>query len=199
MQIQIGQDDGVLHGGVPKLVVLTITEGEKQISFPFQADQPISAIYVAAQKAFGNPTLINSSPVWAESRAVGMSQSIDTVVTTVLPNDKIQKRDIVRYTGKPSEDGDDLKPGHIYRVLKTSASQIEMMDDASPNPIRLTVPVGDVVLSEKAKPVTTVKKTTFETTHVCQNCNHIFALLKNKSGVYAGQCPECNTAASVTL
>lgn len=194
MQIQIGQDDGVLHGGVPKLVVLTIIDGEKQISFPFQADQPISAIYVAAQKAFGSPVL-----EFMQASLKLATAPVDKVIADAAMNVKIQKRDLVRYTGKPSEEGDDLKPGHIYRVLKTSASQIEMMDDASPNPIRLTVPVGDVVLSEKAKPVTAVKKTTFETTHVCQNCNHIFALLKNKSGVYAGQCPECNTAASVTL
>lgn len=193
MQIQIGQDDGVLHGGVPKLVVLTITEGEKQISFPFQADQPISAIYAAAQKAFGHPTV---ETVTMASPQAFFEVAAKTVAVSV---GKIQKRDLVKYTGNPSEEGDDLKPGHIYRVLKMSATQIEMIDDASPNPIRLAVPVGDVVLFDKAKPVTTVKQTVFETTHVCIKCNHIFSLLKNKAGAYEGNCPECNTRASVTL
>lgn len=197
MIIQIGQDDGVLHGGIPKLVVLTITDVERQITFPFPADQPIAAIYAAAQMALGKNL----------GTTVAMGGEVDTVVTTFLPVQppiaslfpgKIQVRDLVRYTGAPSEAGDDLKTGGIYRVLELEKAIAEIIDDAAPTRIRLTVARVDIELHEKAKPNVVKRKRVFETSAVCV-CGVTNALPKGADGFYRGQCNECNMPMEIKL
>jgi hypothetical protein len=190
MIIQIGQDDGVLHGGIPKLVVLTISEGERQTSFPLPADQPISAIYSAAAKALGSAGVEARAAFGDNIPSVTQSMSFTPALDLQPVTGEIQKRDIVKYIGSPSEEGDDLKPGHLYRVLEVRRDTLEIIDDASPTPIRLIIIKSDAELSSKAKPLRHVKKQVMEITTKCTKCGLDLVLTKEKDGIYRGVCDD---------
>lgn len=198
MKIEIGEDDGILHDGIPQIVILTVSNGTLKKTFPFPADKPISAIYKACAKALG---FVNfTGPVLVEERqTVSNDESGFTVQSKLIDPSQIQKGDTIIYQGiPPEEDVADLIPGNSYQVLAVGKDTCDVQDIKAAVPYRLTIFKKDAVLAKKALPIPP-RKEVYEALRNCLICRTEIVLERNESGLYLGSCDFCGQSMELTF
>ncbi len=146
MQIQLCEDDGLFHGGVPQIVILLVKfDDGKTKRIPYPADKTISALYqdlqaIAPQVAEASQTVIEEITVEQIAQipieVERLSKDIKPRLTpyVVDKSNVIEKEDIVTliklnprdttYSGTESP----LVVGMDYRVIKVIGPKIPTPD-----------------------------------------------------------------------
>ena len=171
MDIKISEDNGFLFGGVPTLVVVTVTfDNGKVVRFPYTAEKAISALYedlsrVNQDEVKTTPVIIHPSPVNIHPGADVIEKTFPPIVDTSRTNE-IEREDIVTCV-KVEDRGQgasvDIHVGGQYRVLKVHGKSLSMgdgqtrqmidgydvIDDQAPVPFRVYVFAHEVSLLRK--------------------------------------------------
>ncbi len=209
MQIILGEDDAIFHGGVPKNIVVTVTMDDgKKVKFPYSAEKSMSSLYEDIRN------FCPSAPehkgevvpsVRSEFKIPPRDESKDRQLVISDPN-KIEREDIVRCVVlEKRESSCDLKVGGEYRVLKAIRKDIptadgkiqtvydgyEVIDDTSASPIRTFVFPHEVQLLRKRTPPPE-KISNYEEIVICAECKEPSALVLDKEkDKYVGECVKC--------
>lgn len=195
MEIKLGEDDGFLNGGVPRLVVVSVTYDDGRcVRFPYVASQTISGLYQELAKVAGNPLPMPLAQAHFDNGVKTVNRIAEGVMADVQPlNGVIEKNDIVKciflenrndHAGSPATI--DLVVGGLYRVTKVLAGGYEVLDDKAALKLKLFLMKHEVELVEKHK-VMPKKKMFLEEAMTCPKCheNKYCSLI---DGFYEGKC-----------
>ena len=212
MEIKLSEDNGFLFGGVPTLVVVTVTfDNGKVVRFPYQAEKAISALYEDLSRV--NVEEVAKSFVLEVARPKEVKLSVPReTVETVTNQNEIEREDIVTCI-KVEDRGQgatvDLHVGGEYRVLKVHAQSVtladgltkrvvngyDIVDDTAPVQFRTFVAAHEVALARKHGP----KPKKFLTKEVdlkCPGCGEV-VYCGLQDGFYSGEC-QCGEAVGQT-
>lgn len=148
MQIQLCEDDGMFHGGIPQIVVLVVKfDDGKTKRIPYPADKTISSLYQDLQaispRIVNEPLLQLDIPEWKEVQEVSKpsiipknatSGQIKPIPIAIDRSNVIEKEDIVtmvkKYERKDTFSGTEspLMIGMDYRVLKVIGPTVPTRD-----------------------------------------------------------------------
>lgn len=196
MRIELMEGDGFLYEDGKARNVIVVIDGKLQ--FPFSATASIQDLYEAVKKMPLNLPSRSLEPLNLKPGAVDIPAEVFKSSPGIAPGkaNEIERLDIVRYVGKPDEEGD-LIPGELYLVQDIIKENGQLMgyailNEKIPTPIRLTVAFMDVILIAKHGPPP-VKINVFEMMYMCPApCGKEFALTL-KDDKYVGTCPYCHT------
>lgn len=218
MQIQLCEDDGLFHDGIPEIVILLVKfDDGKTKRIPYPADKTISALYqdlaaiapmvqVSSAEALAFETVqdapqvknVVSGPLKPPSKpipqAVDKSNIIEKedIVTLV----KLHERDTT-YSGTVSP----LVVGMDYRVIeifgpfhpvtqKRIVQGYDVLDDSAPTPERMRVYPDEVDLKHKRTSEIVPVIHVTEEILPCPSCQAKNSLVL-ESDTFKGQCDHC--------
>lgn len=196
MTITISEDNGFLFGGVPSLVVVTVTfDNGKQMRFPYTAEKAISALYEDLSRL--NTDAVPDKPL-AEIVTLAPFMAVPEPKKEPLAVNKsseIEKGDIVecihlenRNDHAGSKATEDIVVGGKYRVTKVLPGGYECLDDTAPLQFKLFLMRHEVKLFAKGK-AQEKKKVFLEEGIHCHKCSEI-VYCGLHDGFYVGKC-EC--------
>jgi len=185
MKIELTDDNGVLNGGKPTLVVLVI-DGKTRI--PYEATKTIQELYCDV----ANLTQLPAS--------VEIIEEIVKPEPVVSDCSDIEREDIIKCVRLEKDlDGnvnEEVEIGKEYRVIDIIKLQgalvcYEVLDDAKDDKMRIPVRPDEVELVRKhfkKKP----RRQLYEITKKCAECREDNSLLLNEAtGQYEAECSKC--------
>lgn len=190
MRIELCEDNGVLNGGKPTLVIVLI-DGKTRVPYP--ADKTIQQLYEDVYRML--PTIPFKQP------EIPQISTPTPIMNTSIGSIEIEREDMVKCVKViKREIGMDLnntpKMGGIYRVLdihKAGGEVIgyDVLDDVANNKIRMPVFKDEVALHQKfVKPAPRIE--VLSVTKLCA-CGEISAIPLNEEGsMYIGPCSKCS-------
>ena len=203
MKIELCEDNGVLNGGTPTLVVLVITRDDgKQIRLPYEATKTIQELYIDANKMIEECSALTP---YMKAKNDAFIRQVGSIASNVFSNE-IQPEDIVKCVKKhPREEGadDDLTVGNEYRVIyvKKERGEIvhyDVLDDKADNRYRITVLPDEIELVRKREPKTVPVKKDYKQEIAKCVCGEENALdLKTETEdllIFQGTCEKCGCA-----
>lgn len=196
-KIELLEHDGFIHqDGSPRLVTVKVTfEDGRVVRFPYPAQNEISSLYGAAERAAGLAREEKAVLPTPQTPLPAVPMTVVAGKPEPVKDGEIQRRDTVKFIGKTDKDSPaELVTGREYRViaiekLNGETVAVGIIDDASPNKIRLDVQPADLVLVQKAPPKPAKLQGAPEIIRKC-TCKEDVVLTLNGEN-YIGDCDGC--------